>query len=57
MDEIIVLDRGQIVEQGSPATLLANQGYFYELWLLQQDMFNYDATTILANGFQRDPLK
>jgi ATP-binding cassette subfamily C protein CydC len=57
MDEIIVLDRGQIVEQGPPSTLLANQGYFYELWLLQQDMFNFAATTSLANGFQSETLK
>lgn len=57
MDEIIVLDRGQIIEQGPPATLLNTHGYFYELWLLQQDMFNFAAITGLANGFPREPSK
>jgi ATP-binding cassette subfamily C protein CydC len=38
MDEIIVLDKGQVVEQGKYEDLLARQGLFYELWSLQQDM-------------------
>lgn len=38
MDEILVLDQGQIVEQGSLEQLLAKQGLFYRMWHLQQDI-------------------
>lgn len=35
-DEIIVLDRGHIVERGTHHALLASQGLYAELWRLQQ---------------------
>lgn len=38
-DLIIVLDNGEIVEQGSHAELLENQGRYYRLWQLQQGNF------------------
>lgn len=38
MDEIIVLDQGQIVEQGTFEQLLIMEGLFYQMWRLQQDI-------------------
>jgi ATP-binding cassette, subfamily B, heavy metal transporter len=35
-DNIIVLDQGQVVEQGSHASLLDKQGIYASLWVLQQ---------------------
>jgi ATP-binding cassette subfamily B protein len=35
-DEIIVLDKGETVEQGSHEELLAKQGMYYRLWEMQQ---------------------
>ena len=35
-DEIIVLERGRIVERGSHAELLKKRGIYAQLWLLQQ---------------------
>ena len=36
-EHIIVLDRGQIREQGSHRTLLKQRGLYFELWTKQQD--------------------
>lgn len=41
MDEILVLDHGRIVEKGRLDELLSKQGYFFQLWSLQQDHFTY----------------
>ncbi|TDR23444.1 ABCB family ABC transporter ATP-binding protein/permease [Marinicella litoralis] len=35
-DQIIVLDQGQLIEQGSHETLIAQQGAYAELWEAQQ---------------------
>jgi len=35
-DHILVLDQGEIVEQGNHASLLAQQGQYAHLWLMQQ---------------------
>ena len=35
-DQIVVLEQGQIVEQGSHAELLAKQGRYAQLWQMQQ---------------------
>jgi ATP-binding cassette subfamily C protein CydC len=43
MDEILVFDQGRIVERGCWKSLLAQRGFFYQLWLLQQDRFEYPA--------------
>jgi ATP-binding cassette subfamily B protein len=37
-DEILVLERGHIVERGSHADLLKKRGFYSRLWLLQQRM-------------------
>lgn len=39
MDRIIVLDQGQIIEQGSHNQLLAQQGKYYEMWKHQSGDF------------------
>jgi ATP-binding cassette subfamily C protein CydC len=36
MDEILVLDQGRIIEQGSMAELLARDGVFRQMWELQR---------------------
>ncbi len=38
-DEIIVLDKGEIVEKGSHEELLAMEGRYYRLWEMQQGNF------------------
>ncbi|MRR32479.1 ATP-binding cassette domain-containing protein, partial [bacterium] len=38
MDEILVLDRGRIVERGSHAGLLARNGLYRRMWDLQNRM-------------------
>ena len=38
-DAIIVLDKGEIVEQGTHDELLARKGRYYELWEMQQGNF------------------
>jgi ATP-binding cassette subfamily C protein CydC len=38
MDEILVLEAGILVEQGSQRELLARKGLFYQLWNLQHDV-------------------
>jgi ABC-type multidrug transport system fused ATPase/permease subunit len=35
MDEIIVMDQGRIVERGTHAELLAQEGLYKKLWDLQ----------------------
>ncbi|HWT70739.1 MAG TPA: hypothetical protein VN361_00970, partial [Oxalicibacterium sp.] len=37
-DEIVVLERGHVVERGSHADLLKQRGFYSRLWLLQQRM-------------------
>ena len=38
-DEIIVMNQGEIVEQGSHEELLARKGEYYKLWEMQQGYF------------------
>lgn len=39
-DLIVVMDQGQIVEQGSHGELLAKQGKYYELYMTQYAGFS-----------------
>ena len=39
-DQIIVLDKGRIVEHGKHEDLLAQKGYYYDLYTLQQNREN-----------------
>jgi ATP-binding cassette subfamily B multidrug efflux pump len=39
MDRLIVLDKGQIIEDGTHAELLAKQGLYAKLWSLQSGGF------------------
>lgn len=39
MDKIVVMSKGKIVEQGSPAELLAAQGQYYKFYSLQSQGF------------------
>lgn len=36
-DNIIVMDRGRIIEQGTHRELLKKRGYYYSIWQLQND--------------------
>lgn len=36
-DKIIVLDKGEIIEQGDHHTLLAQQSHYYKMWQIQQN--------------------
>ena len=36
-DQIIVLDKGRIVERGTHTELLEKKGYYYNLYKLQQN--------------------
>ncbi|MCK2126647.1 ABC transporter ATP-binding protein/permease [Thauera aromatica] len=47
-DEIIVLDGGRIVERGRHATLLAGNGAYAQMWLLQQQEEADDGTAAAA---------
>lgn len=38
-DEIIVIDKGEVVEKGNHAELLEKQGQYYKLWEMQQGNF------------------
>jgi ATP-binding cassette, subfamily B, multidrug efflux pump len=49
-DRIIVLHRGEIVEQGTHDELLALRGRYYRLWLLQQRELPADAVSSVAEA-------
>jgi ATP-binding cassette subfamily B protein len=36
-DSIIVMHKGELVEQGDHQTLLANESHYYRMWMLQQN--------------------
>ncbi|MDX6748748.1 ABC transporter ATP-binding protein/permease [Geminicoccaceae bacterium 1502E] len=36
-DEIVVLERGQVIERGSHAALLAHRGLYHQMWTRQQE--------------------
>jgi len=38
-DEILVIDKGEVVEQGTHEKLLQRQGQYYKLWEMQQGNF------------------
>lgn len=42
-DKIIVMDKGQIIEQGSHEELLKLKGRYWELWEMQQGNFNVNS--------------
>jgi len=50
MDRLIVLDRGRIVEEGSHAELLAEDGHYAKLWRRQSGGFIGDGIAIGPSG-------
>jgi ATP-binding cassette subfamily B protein len=36
-DKIVVIENGEVVEQGNHKDLLALEGYYYQLWQAQKD--------------------
>lgn len=48
-DEIIVMDKGQILEQGTHDELLQKGGRYYELWEMQQGNFIVKNNTLDVN--------
>lgn len=53
MDQLVVLDRGRIVEQGTHAELLRRQGIYARLWHHQSGGFLADNAGISPRGKQR----
>lgn len=45
-DEIIVLDKGEIIEKGMHEELLERKGRYYELWEMQQGNFQKKDTEV-----------
>lgn len=43
-DQVVVIDNGQVIEQGAPSELLRNKGFYRQLWQLQTGFI------ISANG-------
>ncbi|WP_372630281.1 ABC transporter ATP-binding protein [Cohnella sp.] len=46
-DRILILDNGRVIEEGTHAELLAKRGYYYEVFMLQNEGIGRQAT---ANG-------
>jgi len=42
VNEIIVMNHGQIVERGTHASLLEQQGLYHRLWMYQNRIFDLD---------------
>ena len=40
MDEIIVLEDGRVIEQGTHITLMAARGWYHRMWCLQNDVID-----------------
>lgn len=55
-DLIIVLDKGQIVEQGSHEELLERKGQYYKLWEMQQGNFKIDEEDTAVSDI-KDPVE
>ncbi|HWI25280.1 MAG TPA: lipid ABC transporter permease/ATP-binding protein, partial [Lysobacter sp.] len=47
-DEILVMDAGRIVERGTHAQLLAEQGHYAQMWRLQQQERRIEAEAAAA---------
>lgn len=48
-NRLIVLDQGKIIEVGSHATLMAQQGYYYQLYLSQTGHIDVDPSLLDSN--------
>lgn len=44
-DRILILDRGRLVEEGTHAELLAKRGYYYEVFMLQNEGIGRQVST------------
>lgn len=55
-DVIIVLDKGQIVEQGTHEELLERKGQYYKLWEMQQGNFKIDEEDTAVSDI-KDPVE
>ncbi|MES2354802.1 MAG: ABC transporter ATP-binding protein/permease [Pseudomonadota bacterium] len=49
-DEIVVLERGRIVERGTHARLLVRNGVYAQMWLLQRRAKKLERTADIAHG-------
>jgi ATP-binding cassette subfamily B protein len=55
LDRILVFDEGRIVEDGSPAELLARQGAYYRLWSRQAGGFLSEGAGQSPSRVETDP--
>ncbi|WP_337102087.1 ABC transporter ATP-binding protein [Paenibacillus sp. YIM B09110] len=44
-DRILILDNGRVIEEGTHAELLAKRGYYYDVFILQNEGIERDVTT------------
>ncbi len=57
-NRLIVLDRGKIIEVGNHATLMAKQGYYYQLYLSQTGHADADLSSpVDSNNHESNPTK
>lgn len=45
-DRILILDNGRLIEEGTHAELLAKRGYYYEVFMLQNEGIGRQVTTL-----------
>jgi ATP-binding cassette subfamily B protein len=53
-DEIVVLDRGRVVERGRHAELLASDGLYADMWRRQQEADGQSEPTEQAPSFRAE---
>ena len=53
-DVIIVMDKGEIIEQGSHEELLDKKGQYYRLWEMQQGNFVLQDEQVMEDGMSEE---
>ena len=53
-DVIIVMEQGEIIEQGSHEELLSKKGQYYRLWEMQQGNFVLQDEQVMEDGMSEE---